>query len=175
MKKKPFLTLRELVLFGLFPAVIYTSQLLMSVLPNIHLTGMLIMLMTLLFRFKALIPLYVYVLLIGLFNGFNVWWLPYLYIWTVLWAMTMLIPKKIPKDWAVIVYPAVCALHGFLYGILYAPSQALIFGYNLRQTVTWIIQGLPFDAIHGVSNLVMGMAIFPILTALQRFTNPKTK
>ena len=83
MKKKPFLTLRELVLFGLFPAVIYTSQLLMSVLPNIHLTGMLIMLMTLLFRFKALIPLYVYVLLIGLFNGFNVWWIPYLYIWTV--------------------------------------------------------------------------------------------
>lgn len=175
MKKKPFLTLREIVLFGLFPAVIYTSQLLMSVLPNIHLTGMLIMLMTLLFRFKALIPLYAYVVLIGLFNGFNLWWLPYLYIWTVLWAMTMLIPKKIPKKWAAIVYPAVCSLHGFLYGILYAPSQALMFEYNFQQTVLWILKGIPYDIIHGVSNLIMGTLVLPIFLALQRFTNPKTK
>ncbi len=173
MKNKPFLTLKEIVLFGLFPALIYASQWAMSLFPNIHLTGMLVMLMTLLFRWKALIPLYVYVLLMGLTNGFNLWWIPYLYLWTVLWGMTMLIPKKIPKKWGAIVYPAVCSLHGFCYGILYAPAQALLFGYNLKQTCTWILSGLPFDAIHGVSNLVMGMLVLPILTALQRFTEPK--
>lgn len=173
--KKPFLTLREIVLFGLFPAIIYAAQLAMSALPNIHLTGMFIMLMTLLFRAKALIPLYVYVVLMGVTNGFNVWWIPYLYIWTVLWGMTMLIPRKIPDKWAMIVYPAVCALHGFCYGLLYSPAQALIFGYNFEQTVTWILSGLPFDALHGVGNLFMGTLILPLLKALRHFTDGKTK
>lgn len=170
MRKNSFLTLREVVLFGLFPAIIYAAQLVMSALPNIHLTGMFIMLMTLLFRGKALIPLYVYVFLMGLTNGFNIWWIPYLYIWTVLWGMTMLIPKKIPNKWAMVVYPLVCALHGFCYGLLYAPAQALLFHYNLEQTITWILSGLPFDAMHGVGNLFMGTLILPLLKALQRFT-----
>lgn len=168
--KKPFLTLREVVLFGLFPAIIYAAQLAMSALPNIHLTGMFIMLMTLLFRAKALIPLYVYVVLMGVTNGFNVWWIPYLYVWTVLWGMTMLIPRKIPDKWAMIVYPAVCALHGFCYGLIYSPAQAMIFGYNFEQTVTWILSGLPFDALHGVGNLFMGTLILPLLKALRHFT-----
>ncbi len=170
--KKPFLTLREVVLFGLFPAIIYAAQLAMSALPNIHLTGMFIMLMTLLFRAKALIPLYVYVVLMGVTNGFNVWWIPYLYVWTVLWGMTMLIPRKIPDKWAMIVYPAVCALHGFCYGLIYSPAQAMIFGYNFEQTVTWILSGLPFDAMHGVGNLFMGTLILPLLKALRHFTKP---
>ncbi len=173
MVKKPFLTIKEIVLFGLFPALLYGTQLAMSALPNIHLTGIFVMLMTLLFRTKALIPLYVYVFLMGLTNGFNLWWIPYLYIWTVLWGMTMLIPKRIPNKWAMFVYPAVCALHGFAYGILYAPAQALIFGYDWNQTVAWILSGLPFDALHGVSNLVMGTMILPLLKALRHFTEPK--
>ncbi len=170
MSRRSFLTLREIVLFGLFPAIIYAAQLATAALPNIHLTGMFILLMTLLFRGKALIPLYVYVVLMGLTNGFNIWWIPYLYIWTVLWGMGMLIPKKIPDKWAMIVYPAVCALHGLFYGILYAPAQALLFHYNAKQTVAWILSGLPFDALHGAGNLAMGMLILPLLKALRHFT-----
>ncbi len=170
MKKKQFLTVREIVLFGLFPALMYASQLVMSALPNIHLTGMLVMLMTLLFRFKALIPLYVYVVIVGLVNGFNLWWIPYLYLWTVLWGMTMLIPKKIPLRVAIFVYPAVCALHGFLYGTLYTPFQAWAFGYTWEQTKIYMLQNIPFDALHGISNLCMGMLIVPLLKALKTFT-----
>lgn len=176
MSKKPFLTVREIVLFGIFPALITASQLLLSVLPNIHLTGMFVMLMTLLFRWKALFPLYVYVFLMGLINGFNLWWIPYLYVWTVLWAMTMLIPRKIPKQWARFVYPAVCALHGLIYGTIYAPVHALIYHFNWEQTLIWIANGIPFDLIHCASNLVMGMLLLPLLGALRSFTNPqKTK
>ncbi len=172
MSRRNFLTLREILLFGLFPAIIYAAQLAMSVLPNIHLTGMFIMLMTLLFRAKALIPLYVYVFIMGLTNGFNLWWIPYLYIWAVLWGMTMLIPRRIPDEIACFVFPIVCALHGLAYGLLYAPTQALIFGYNIEQTVAWILSGLPFDAMHGIGNLVAGLLILPLLKALRRFTDP---
>lgn len=171
MRKRPFLTLRELILFGLFPAIIYAAQQATAIFPNIHLTGMFIMLMTLLFRTKALIPLYIYVFIMGITNGFNPWWVPYLYIWAVLWGMTMLIPRKLPDKIAALVYPIVCALHGFLYGTIYAPAQALLFGLDLRQTVAWIINGIPFDIIHGGSNFFMGLLLLPLLRILRRFTN----
>lgn len=141
----------------------------MSALPNVHLTGMFIMLMTLLFRTRALIPLYIYVVMVGLINGFSAWWLPYLYIWTVLWGATMLIPKTIPDRFAAVVYPAVNCLFGLCYGMLYAPTQALLYGYTTKQTIAWILSGLPFDGMHAVGNLVAGMLILPLFKALKRF------
>ena len=70
-----------------------------------------------------------------------------------------------------LVYAAVCAIHGFLYGILYAPAQALLFGLNFEGMLTWIAAGLPFDLIHGVSNFICGMLIVPIVYLLRRLEN----
>ncbi|MBR7131994.1 MAG: hypothetical protein IKD04_00520 [Clostridia bacterium] len=146
----------------------FCSKIIMEPLPNIHLLGMFTMVFTLTFRTKALIPIYVYVLLNGLYAGFTMWWVPYLYIWTVLWGITMLLPKKLPKRAALIIYPAVCCLHGLCFGILYAPSQALFFGFNFEQTVAWVISGLPFDLIHGLGNLATGLLIIPLTDLLKR-------
>jgi energy-coupling factor transport system substrate-specific component len=98
----------------------------------------------------------------GLFAGFSAWWVPYLYIWTVLWGITMLLPKKTPRWLKLIVYPTVCALHGLFFGTLYAPVQALMFGFDFEQTLAWIASGFPFDLIHGISNLVLGMLVIPL-------------
>ena len=75
--------------------------------------------------------------------------------------------KKMPKKVAPWVYMTVCSLHGFLYGTLYAPVQALMFGYNFGQTLAWISMGLYFDAIHGVSNFVLGLMIVPLVRAIK--------
>ena len=90
----------------------------------------------------------------GLLNGFGTWWVPYLYIWTVLWGAVMLLPKKLEGKKASIVYAVVCSLHGFLYGVLYAPFQAFVHHLNLEGTLTWIATGLAFDITHGISNFV---------------------
>lgn len=158
----------ELVLFAMFAALMFCSKLIMEAFPNIHLLGMFTMLLTVTFRAKALIPIYIYVLLNGVYAGFNMWWVPYLYIWTVLWAITMLLPRNMPKKVAMVVYPAVCALHGFAYGALYAPAQAFMFGLNFQQTVAWIISGIPFDIIHGVSNIFTGMLVLPLSELLRK-------
>ena len=71
----------------------YASKVLMEWAPNVHFLGALTMVYTLVYRWKALYPIYTYVLLNGLFAGFSAWWLPYLYIWTVLWGVTMLLPR----------------------------------------------------------------------------------
>ncbi len=148
-------------------ALMYASKVIMDLAPNIHLIGVFVIATTVVYRKKALYPLYIFVLLTGLLNGFSAWWVPYTYIWTVLWAATMALPKKIPKKIRPLAYMAVCALHGFGYGILYAPAQAIMFGLNFKGMVTWIITGLPFDLIHGVSNFFCGILIMPIVSTLR--------
>ena len=69
------LSVREITLFGMLGAVMYCSKLLMEFLPNIHLLGALTIAYTIAFRKKALYPIYVYVLLNGLFAGFSMWWM----------------------------------------------------------------------------------------------------
>lgn len=142
----------------------------MEVLPNIHLLGMFTMVFTLVYRKKALIPIYLYVFINGLFWGFSSWWLPYLYIWAVLWGITMLLPRRLSKRAAYIVYPVVCALHGFAYGTLYAPAQAMMFGMDLKQTLAWIAVGLPWDVIHAVGNFCAGFLIVPLTALLRKHT-----
>jgi len=161
------LTTREIVVFGMLGAVMYASKMFMEFAPNIHLLGTFIIAFTIVYRKKALYPIYIFVLLTGIFGGFATWWVPYLYIWTVLWGATMLLPKNMPKKIQPIVYMVVCAAHGFLYGTLYAPAQAIFFGLNLEGTIAWIVAGLPWDFLHGVSNFFCGILILPLVSILR--------
>ena len=161
------LTAREIAVFGMLGAVMYASKILMDVFPNIHLLGVFTMAFTLHYRKKALYPIYIYVLILGLFSGFAAWWVPHLYLWTILWGATMLLPRSMPEKVRPVVYMAVCAAHGFLYGVLYAPAQALLFGLSFEGMLAWIAAGLPFDLIHGVSNFIAGALIVPIVSALK--------
>lgn len=155
-----------MAVFAALGAVMFCSKLVMEVLPNVHLLGVLTIAYTLAFRKKALIPIYIYVLLNGLYAGFSVWWLPYLYIWAILWGVTMLLPKKLPKKAALIVCPLLCSLHGLAFGVLYAPAHAVLFGLNLRQTAAWIAAGAPWDIVHAVGNFCVGLLIVPIAELL---------
>lgn len=161
------LTIREIAVFGMLGAVMYVSKMIMELIPNVHLLGTFIVAFTVVYRQKALYPIYVYVFLNGLFSGFAAWWIPYLYVWTVLWAFVMLLPRKMPAKIQPLVYMCVCAAHGFLFGTLYAPAQALIFGLSFQGMVAWIVAGLPWDCIHGVSNFFCGALIMPIVSVLR--------
>ncbi len=159
--------IREIAIFGTLGALMFVLKKLMEALPNIHLLAMFIVAITVVYRFKALYPIYIYVFLDGIFGGFNVWWIPYLYIWTILWGAVMLLPKKMPAKVAAVVYCAVAGAHGFLFGILYSPVQALFFGLSFKGTLAWIAAGFPFDAIHGVSNIISGLLIVPLIRVLR--------
>lgn len=160
-------TTREITIFAMLGAVMYASKLLMEVAPNIHLLGVFTIAFTVVYRKKALYPIYIYVILNGTFSGFAAWWVPYLYVWTVLWGVVMLLPEPLPKKLRPFVYMTVCAAHGFLFGTLYAPAQAVLFGMSFQGMVSWIIAGLPFDLIHGVSNFFCGILIVPVISALR--------
>lgn len=145
----------------------YASKIIMEMLPNVHLLGVFVVAFTVVYRKKALYPIYTYVFLNGILSGFSAWWIPYLYLWTVLWGAVMLLPGNMPKKIQPIVYMAVCAAHGFLFGTLYAPAQAILHGLSFKGMIAWIIAGLPFDFIHGISNFFCGILIMPIIMVLR--------
>lgn len=167
-KNKVKITAYEMAVFSMLGALMYVSKLLTDVLPNIHLVGVFIVSSTIVYRRKALYPLYIFIFLTGIFNGFATWWIPYLYIWAVLWGMAMLIPKKLTGKKLMIISALVCSLHGFLFGTLYAPAQAILFGLDFKGMISWIVAGFPFDAIHGAGNLVCGLLIVPIVRILRQ-------
>ncbi len=165
--KRVKLSIREICIFPLLGALMFATKLALEFLPNVHMLAVLVTAYTVVFRSKALYPIYIYVLIQGIYAGFSLWWIPYTYLWTLLWAAVMLLPKDMPPKKAVPVYMVVCALHGFLFGTLYAPMQALMFGLNFKGMIAWIIAGIPFDAIHGVSNFFMALLALPIIKALR--------
>lgn len=166
--------IKEIAVFAILGALMCISKFITEPFPNIHLLGVFTVAFTVVYRQKALYPIYTFVFLTGALWGFGLWWIPYLYIWTVLWGAVMLLPKKMPPKIAPIVYAVICGLHGYLYGVIYAPSQALLFGLDFKGMIAWIISGFPFDLIHGTSNLCLGVLIVPIAVVLkktQKFTN----
>ena len=162
---------RLLAVFSMLGAIMFVSDILMEFLPNIHIVGVLTVVYTIVYRSKALIPIYVYVFVNGLYMGFGIWWLAYLYIWAILWGITMLLPKKMPKKVAVIVYPAVCGIFGISFGVLYAPAHALYQGLTFEQTLIWIAGGLGFDILHLVGNTAAGILVYPLSELLKKLMN----
>ncbi|MDE7276776.1 MAG: hypothetical protein K2N98_07990 [Lachnospiraceae bacterium] len=161
------LTIREIAIFGMLGSIMYASKFLMELFPNVHLLGVFTVAFTVVYRKKALYPIYTYVILNGIFCGFATWWIPYLYVWTILWGVVMRLPPNMPKAIRPIIYMAVCAAHGFLFGTLYAPAQALLFGLRFKGMIAWIIAGLPWDFVHGISNFLCGVLIMPIISILK--------
>lgn len=166
---KALLTIEEICIYAMLGTLMMAADLVMNIVPNVHLGGVLIVVYTLVYRVKALFPIYVYVFLIGAFEGFGIWWISYLYIWAVLWLMVMLLPRKMPKWLAPIVYTLVCAAHGFGFGLLWAPSQMLFFSYSWEEIVLWWKWGfLLADIPHGIGNLIGGILILPLVTLLRK-------
>ena len=149
-------------------ALVFGAQVAMEVFPNIHLTGMFIILFTRIFRKKALIPLYLYVFLIGIRWGFGLAWIPYLYIWLVPWIGSMLIPKKLDKRVAGALYCFVGAVSGITFGMFYAPAQAVLFGLSFKQTLLWISSGFLWDVVHAIGNTAFCTIVIPLSDVLEK-------
>jgi len=147
----------------------FISHMVMIWIPSVHLIGLFIAAYTLTYRVRALLPIYVYVMIFGALYGFSSWWIPYLYIWLPLWGIFLLIGRfNIPVKVKIPVYMFLCALHGLSFGILYAPFWALIFGLSFQGMVAWIIAGIPFDVTHAISNFAAGALIVPLSELLKK-------
>ena len=169
------LKLKDIVLLALLASLMCVGDFAMEWLPNVHFVGVIIVITTAVYRKWALLPIYVYVFIQGLLGGFSPWWMAYIYIWAILWGAVMLIPQKLPQNIKYILYVTICALHGFMFGILYAPAQALLFGLDFKGTLAWIAAGFYFDMLHGIGNLVLGSLLIYPMTKIIKQTDKYVK
>ena len=162
------ISLHEMTLFGLFAALLFMVDITLELFMNVEMVSTLIMAFTLVYRKKALIPVLLYDTLYILIYGITIINLVYFYIWPILWGITMLLPKSLPRKWQGVVYPVVCGLYGLSFGALYTPGWALSAGLRLESAVTWWAYGLPADMIHAAGNVVFGLLIAPIAALLHK-------
>jgi len=146
----------------------FVSKVAMEMLPNIHSVAMLIAVYTLVYRQKALLPLYIFVFLNGIYAGFSTWWIPYLYIWFPLWLLLMLIPGRWHLGVRSGIALFITVLHGLSFGALYAPFWALQANLDGAETLAWIAGGFPYDLLHAGGNAVVGLLIWPLTKTLEK-------
>ena len=81
----------EIAVLGLMTAILFGVQIALAPLPNIEAVSLLIVLYTRHFRAKTLAVIYAFALLEGLLYGFGLWFVNYLYVWTVFWLLATLL------------------------------------------------------------------------------------
>lgn len=154
------LTAREICLFGMLAAVTFGAKWVMAGLPNIEPVSLMVMLFGVVFGWKALFPVAVYVMAEILFYGLGPWNFNYLYVWLLLAAVAMLLRRvKNPLLWA-----TVSGFFGLMFGALCAPVDVFIGGVGYAAG-KWV-SGIPFDLVHCVGNFFMALLLFVPLRKL---------
>jgi energy-coupling factor transport system substrate-specific component len=146
--------IKDIVIIGMMSAVMVAVQAALSFLPNIELVSLLIILFTLIFGWRTLYIIFIFIFTEGLLYGFGLWWFSWLYIWPLLFILTKLFSKlRLPFYWAIL-----SCIFGLIFGALYSVSVAVING-PYAGFASWI-QGIVFDIIHGTSNFVITLTLF---------------
>lgn len=173
-KRKAPITVREIVLFALLGGLMFAQKYFLEQLVSVQFMALLIVSSTLVYRAKALYPIYIYVFLYGMRAGFSAWWLPEVYIWLPLWGMAMALPKNLPRKFAAPMYMLACGVHGLAFGTMFAPVWALYAHLSWKATLNWIAAGLvTADLIHCINNIVWGVLVLPLAGLLRRLEKVK--
>ena len=148
-------------MLAFFAALIFSVKTALASIPNVNLNALLIILATVYFGWRALYTVGVYILLEGLFFGFNLWWFSYLYIWPLLVVLVMIFRRnRSPLLWAVL-----AGVYGLLFGpLMYIGYFAIVGGW--RGYIAMWIAGIPYDLIHAVSNFLTVLVLFKPLSRI---------
>lgn len=143
-------------------ALMFTMQLALSGIPNVHVTAVLIILTAVFFSWKCLYSVAVFIMLEGLVWGFGMWWFCYWYLWPVLAIPAVLMRKNNSSlFWAVI-----AAIHGICFGALCSIPYLFIGGWQMAFSM-WVA-GIPFDLTHCAGNFAFTLVLFkPLKKALE--------
>lgn len=160
------LTITQIATMGVLGAILLVGQLAMSPLPNIEPVTTLIIIYTLTYKKKAFFSIYVFVLLEGLIFGFGIWWVSYLYIWSLL-ALLVLALYKLDSAllWAV-----VSGAFGLLFGALCAIPYLVSGGAGVA--FAYWTAGIPYDVLHCGGNFVLTLVLYkPLLRLLKKLSS----
>ena len=166
---KVSLTVQEMVLFAILGAMTFAAKYVMSFLPNIEPVSLMVMLFAVVFGWKWVYPVYLYVTMEILFYGLGLWNINYFYIWAVLGVSAWILKDlRHPLAWAML-----SGAFGLLFGALCGIVDVFIGGFGYA--VTKWVSGIPFDIMHCAGNFVMALLLFCPLRKLLEAQYEKMK
>lgn len=162
-------TLREILQLAMFAALTVALQVVLAPLPNIEMVSLMFILLTLLYGWKVLYVIYLFVALELLIYGFSLWMICYLYIWTLLAAVARAFRSvRSPLIWAVI-----SGLFGLIFGALCEIPFVFVIGINAA-IAAWV-SGIPFDLLHCAGNFALALVLFkPLFRILEKMKGVQT-
>ncbi len=146
--------IHTLVTMGFLSAILLLGQLGMSFLPNIEPVTPLIIIYTLVYRKQVFPVIYTFVLLEGLIFGFGIWWVSYLYIWSILALIVLLLPQDNPP----VIWAVTAGIFGLLFGALCAIPYLISGG--LGAAFAYWAAGIPYDVLHCAGNFTLTLILF---------------
>ena len=143
-----------MALFGVLGALTFALQVAMAPLPNIEPVSLLVMIFAVVFGWKSLYPIYVFVVMEILFYGISTWNIYYLYVWAVLALAAILMRKtESPLAWALL-----SGVFGLFFGALCGIVDIFIGGFAYA-AAKWV-SGIPFDLLHCGGNFGIALIMF---------------
>lgn len=154
---------KDMVLCGFLAAILFVLQVVFGFLPNVEPVTILIIIFTLVLERKTLVIIYTFALLEGIFYGFGIWWIMYLYVWTILYFIVRLMRK----NESVVIWAIVGGGFGLAFGALCAIPYAVAGGIGAG--ISWWTAGILFDIFHGVGNFFIILILFkPVYNIVSR-------
>ena len=155
----------HIVVMGLLAAILLIGQVGMAFLPNIEPVSTLIILYTLTHKKYTFYIIYVFVLLEGILYGFGIWWISYLYIWSIL-ALIVLALQKIDSA---LIWAVISGAFGLSFGALTAIPYLISGGFGAA--FAYWTNGIPYDILHCCGNFVLTLILYkPLLPVLKKFS-----
>lgn len=160
--------IRLLAQMGLCTASLFIGQVALAVLPNIEIVSLLVILFTLLYGKNVFFIIYSFVILEGFLYGFGIWWINYLYVWSILAILTMFCKENTSNVfWAIL-----SGFFGLAFGGLCALPYLVLSG--TKAAFAYWVAGLGFDIIHCLGNFFVCLVLFRPLYKLFSHIIPST-
>lgn len=162
IKKKVCLSIRDIVLIGMMVAVIEAGKLALAFLPNVELTTFWIIMFTLLFEWKIMFVILIFILIEVAIYPFGLWVIMYLYAWPLL-ALVVRLFRKIDSVWF---WSVVSGMYGLSFGLLCSFPYILVnsvgnsLSNGLAVAFAWWLAGIPWDILHGVANFILMLMLY---------------
>ena len=165
------MNIKDIVVIGLLSAATTAGKLALSFIPNVEIVSLFFILFAATLGLKrSLLIAAVFVTTEILLYGFSTWVLGYYVAWPLLVFITSMIRRRIQSEYG---YAILGGLFGLSFGLLFAITES--FFYGPAYGVSYWINGLTFDLIHGVSNFIIVLLLFKPLKNMMVLQAAKLK
>jgi len=156
------LTIKDITTISVCSVILIIAQVAMRYLPNIEVVSLFILLFTRHFKKRTLYIIYLFVIVEGLLYGFGLWWVTYLYVWTILFFICRAF-NDIDNSFTLAI---ILAIYGLLFGVF--TSFVYFVTLGVSGGISWIISGFPFDLLHCIGNFITTLILFKPLDKMMK-------